>query len=166
MELLFEIREVAVGVTVTLRFAEAYTVDDGGMIEGITDDRVLGREEGFEYPAVGVEAGRKENGVLGVEERGERLLKFAVHALGPTDESHGCGAVTPTVESGVAGGDEIGVVAETEVVIGTKVEHFATIVERDARALGRTNDALTFVEAVRFDRFERGGEVLAVGGRH
>ena len=83
-----------------------------------------------------------------------------------TDETHGGGAVTPAVEGGVSGGDEIRVIAESEVVVGTEIEDFAAVFEGDAGALGGADDAFAFVEAVGLDRCEGGLEVLAVGVVH
>jgi len=166
LKLFFEVVEVAVGVAEALSFAETHAVDDGGVVEGVTDDGVLGGEEGFEHAAVGVETGGEEDRVFGAEEGGEGLLEFAVHPLGAADEAHRGGTVAPALERGVASGDEIGVVTETEVVVGAEVEHLATVFERDAGALGGADDAFAFVEAVGFDRGEGGLQVLAVSGSH
>ena len=67
-ELRFEIGQFGVGVDVALRFAETDAINNAGVVEGVTQNRVFGPEEGFEKPSVCIEAGRIEDGVVGLEE--------------------------------------------------------------------------------------------------
>ncbi len=55
-QLRFEIGHVVVLVTKALRFAEADAVDNAGVIQLVTDHRVLVGEQRFEQTAIGVEA--------------------------------------------------------------------------------------------------------------
>ena len=53
----FQLNHVVVGVAETLRFTQANTVDDGGVVQGVGDNRIFCAEQGFKQTAVGVEAG-------------------------------------------------------------------------------------------------------------
>ena len=59
------------------------------MVQGIGDDSVFFREEGFEYTAVGIEAGCVENRVFCLEVIGNGGLQFLVDILRSADETHG-----------------------------------------------------------------------------
>ena len=66
-----QIVHVGVAVAVALGLAEPDAVDDGGVVEGVADDRVLLVQQGLEQAAIGVEAGGIEDGILGAEEAGD-----------------------------------------------------------------------------------------------
>ena len=101
-----EVGHVVVVVAVALRLAEPDAVDDRGVVERVGDDRVLLAEQRLEEAAVGVEAGRVEDGVLGAEEGREPGLERLVHLLGAADEADRGHAVAVAVERGLAGGDQ------------------------------------------------------------
>ena len=150
LELLLEVGHIGVGVAVALGFAEADTVDDGGVVEGIGDDGVLIGQEGFEDTAVGVEAGSIEDGVLGAEELGDFLLQFLVQVLAAADEADGGHTVAAGVHTLLGGFDELGIVGEAEVVVGAEVEALLAF-HHDFGALGALDDAFVFVQAGSFD---------------
>ena len=77
-----QIGHVAVGEAETLRLAKPHPVDDRGVVQRIGDDRVLLAEQGFEHPAVGVECGRIEDGVLEAEPVGHSPFEVLVQSLG------------------------------------------------------------------------------------
>src|SRR5437763_205105 len=83
---LFEIGHVGVLVTDALRVAEADAIDDAGVIEFVTDHRVLIGEQRFEQTAVSVEARRVKNGVLGAEKLCQRGFEFLMDVLGAANE--------------------------------------------------------------------------------
>ncbi len=82
-----ELRHVLVGVAEPLGLAEPDAVDDGGVVESVGDDGVLGAEEGFEDAAVGIKATREQDGVLCAEEPGNPGFQFQVQVLGAADEA-------------------------------------------------------------------------------
>ena len=67
---------VGVGEAVALRLAEPDAVDDRGVVQRVGDDRVLGAEQRLEQPAIGVEAGGEEDGVVLAEPVGDALLEL------------------------------------------------------------------------------------------
>src|SRR5215469_5496628 len=85
-ELSFEVGHVAIAVAQPSGLAQPDPVDDGGMVQFVADDGVLLAEQRLEQPAVGVEAGGVQDGVLGTEKAGDALLKLLVHVLGTADE--------------------------------------------------------------------------------
>ena len=84
----FQLNHVVVGVAKTLRFTQAYAVDDGGVVQGVGDNRIFCAEQGLEQAAVGVEAGGVENRVFHSEEVRQLLLKLLVAVLGTADKAY------------------------------------------------------------------------------
>lgn len=150
-ELGVEIGEVVVAVAVAPGLGEADAVDDGSVIEFVADHGVLGAEQGFEKAGIGVEAGGVEQRVLGAEKLAEAGLQFAVDLLRAADEANGGKPVTPTVEGGVGGGDEGGVVGETEVVVGAEIEQAGVIGGVDTGLLRGSEKALGFAKPGGFE---------------
>ncbi len=82
-------------------------------------------EQRLEQAAVGVEAARIEDGVVGPQKRGERRLELLVHALRAADEAHRGHAEAVAIEAVLRRADEPRDVGEPEVVVGAEVEHLA-----------------------------------------
>ena len=110
------------GVAVPLGLAEPDAVDDGRVVQRVGDDRVLLVEERLEQAAVGVEAGRVEDRVLGPEEARDGRLELLVDVLGAADEPDAREAEAPPLEPVPGGPDEVGVVGKAEVVVRAEVE--------------------------------------------
>ena len=89
LEAALEVFHIGVGVTVPLCLAQAHTVNDGGVVEGIGNDGVLFGEQRLEHSAVCVEAGGVKYGVLGLEIVADGCFKLFVDVLGAADEAHG-----------------------------------------------------------------------------
>src|SRR5690606_1112798 len=143
-------------------------VDDRGVVERVRDDRVVLAQQGFEQAAVGVEAGRVEDGVVLAEEVRDGLFQPLVQVLGAADEAHAGHAEAVRVERRLGRLDHRRVVGQAEVVVGAEVEHRAAVVERDLRRLRTGDDALGLEQALGADRIElfrvAGGR--RGGGRH
>ena len=78
-----------------------------------------------------------EDGILGFEVAGNRLFEFAVQVLGSADEPYGRHAETVCIHRFFGGGDEPGVIRESQVVVGTEVQYFAAFLgNSDGRTLG------------------------------
>ena len=97
------------------------------MVQGVGDDGVLGGEERLEHAAVGVEAGRVEDGVIGMEIVGDGFLELLVDVLGAADEADGGHAVAARVDRFLGGGREPGAVGQAEVVVGTEIQGLAAV---------------------------------------
>ena len=67
LELHFEVGHVVVGIAISLGLAEADPVNNRGVVEAVADDGVLLAEKGLKKSAVGVESGRVQNSVFGVQ---------------------------------------------------------------------------------------------------
>ena len=149
-ELFFEVGHIGVGIAVTLGLAEADTVDDRSMVEGIGDDSILVGQQGFEDTAVGVEASSVEDGILGAEELGDFLLQFLVEVLAAADEADRSHTIATGIHSLLSGLDKLGVVGEAEVVVGAEVEALLTS-HHNFGTLGALDDAFVLVKTGSFD---------------
>ena len=121
-ELRLQVAHVRVLVDQPLRLAQPDAVDDGGVVQPVGEDRVVGAEQRLEDAAVGVEAGRVEDRVLHPEEGGHAPLQLQVQGLGPADEADAGHPVAPLLERAVGGGQQLGVPGQAEVVVGAEVQ--------------------------------------------
>jgi hypothetical protein len=120
-ELGFEVVHVAVGVTEAFCLAEAYAVDDRGVVEGVGNYGVLRPEQRFEQPAIGVERGGKEDRVILAQVTGHRLLELAVERLRPADEAHRRHTEAVFGERVACRGANFRVVGEAEIVVRAEI---------------------------------------------
>ena len=88
LEAALKVGHVRVGVAVADSLAQTHAVDDRSVVQRGGDDRVLCREKRLEHTAVGIEARGVEDGILGVEEIGNRRLQLLVEILGSADETY------------------------------------------------------------------------------
>ena len=159
LQTLLKLSHVGVGITVALGLAQAHTVDDRGVVEGVGDDGVFLGEERAEETAVGVEAGGIEYGVLGMEVVADGSLKLLVDVLSTTDEANRRHTETATVHHLLGTLDEAGMVGQTEIVVGTKVKHFFAL-DLDGSTLGALDDAFFFVKACALEIFQSSAELF------
>src|SRR5205823_4362384 len=95
----------------------------------------------------GVEAGAVQNRIFGSEKLAEFCLEFFMKALGAANETHRGEAVTPAVEGGMGGFDDLRMLRQAEVIIGAHIENRLAISHPDVGILGRGNNALAFESA-------------------
>ena len=118
----FEAGEVVVGKDTEGGAAEAGGVDEAGVGEFVEDDGVAATDEGGD--------GAERGGVTAAEDKGggfflpggEFLLQREDSGAGAGDESGGACAGAVFQRGLVGGGDEGGVMAEAEVIVGGEVE--------------------------------------------
>ena len=151
LQLFPQVEHIVVAVPVPAGLAQAYPVDDGGVVQLVGDDGVLGAQQGLEQAAVGVEAAGIEDGVVHAQERSQPLFQFLVDGLGAADEPHAGQPEPVLVIAGLGGGDELRVVGQAQVVVGAHVEHGAGLGGVDAGPLGRGDDPLLFIGSLRLD---------------
>jgi hypothetical protein len=156
-----ELVHVAVCEPQPAGLAEADAVDDRGVVERIGDDRVLGAEQRLEEAAVGVEARAVQDRILAAEEARQPLLELAVHLLGAADEAHRRHAVAPPLERLPRGRHDLGVVGQTQVVVGAQVQHLALAGDADVRGLRRLDQVLALVQAGAAQLLEPAAQVVA-----
>lgn len=117
-------------VSVLFGLAEADAVDDGGVVELVREDGVLGAEDLLEEAGVGVEAAGVQDGVLAAVELGnlalevlqrerdelhargtprKELCRYRVDILRAANETHGTQARSVASERGDGGFDYFGV---------------------------------------------------------
>jgi len=110
----FEIGHVVVFVAMPLRLAEPDAVNDARVVQFVGNDRVRLAQQRLKQAAVGVEARRIENRVLGAEKSAQLRLQFFVNALRAADETDAGAAVAPFVNRGLGGGATAGCCASQD----------------------------------------------------
>src|SRR5690606_22802105 len=121
---------------------------------------------GLEEPAVGVEARRIENRVLGAEERRQPPLELLVDVLRAADEADRAEAEAVLRRAVARGLDEPRVVGQPEIVVRAEVQHLAAACDLDAGGLLRGDDALGLVEALLLESLGFLGQVGEKGAAH
>ena len=144
-----------------LRLRQPHAVDDRGVVELVADHGVLGVEQRLEHPAVGVEARREQDRVVGAEPVGDLVLDRAVLLVRAADEPDARHAEPVAVERRVRGRHDIRMRREAEVVVRAQVQVLAAV-DRDARALRRLQRAFGLEQAVGLDLGERLLELVEV----
>ena len=94
------------------------------MVQGIADDSILIGEQRLEHTAVGIEACGIENGIFRLEILRDGLLQLLVDVLRTTDETHRRHTEATLVHHLLRSLDDALVVAQAQIVVGTKVQHF------------------------------------------
>ncbi|KAG1393372.1 hypothetical protein G6F59_014379 [Rhizopus arrhizus] len=164
LQLGFQVGHVTVGVTEALGLAQAHAVDDRSMVQRVGDDRVVLAQQRFEQATVGVEAGGIEDRVLLAEEVGDLLLQLLVQILGATDEAHRGHAEAVGIQCVLGGLDQVRMVGQAQVVVGTEVQHLAAVVEGDLGRLRAGDDPLGLEQALGADGVQFLGVVAGQGG--
>ena len=141
LQLRFQIAHVVIGVAVPLRLAQPHAIDDARVVQRIADDRILFAQQRLEHAAVGIEAGRIENGVLRSVEGSELRFEFLVDVLGAADEAHAAHAIAARIERGVSRLHHFRMRGEPQVIVRAEVEHRPPV-HRDLSALLAGDDAL------------------------
>jgi hypothetical protein len=157
-------------VAVALGLAEADAVDDGGVVERVADDGVLGAQDLLEEPRVGVEAGGVEDGVVHAVEASDLPLQLLVDVLRAADEAHAAQAEAVSVQGLLGRAHEIGVVRQPEVIVGAEVEGDGSAGQRDLGVHGAADDPLVLPRARGLDAAQLAPhavqEAARVGGVH
>ena len=146
LKLALKVFHVGVGITVADGLAEAYTVDDGGVVEGVADDGVVLGEQGFEHTTVGIEAGSIEDGVLSVEVFADGCFELLVQVLASADETYARHTVTAAVHGVLCGLDEAGIIGKAKIIVGTEVENCLPA-DADCGLLGAFDETFVLVKA-------------------
>jgi len=99
------------------------------MIQFIGNNRIPGAQNGFKEAAIGIKTGGVEKGVLGAQEPAQASFQIFVQRLCATDKPHGSHpkAISPRTFLGRL--DQLRVVGQTEIVVGTKIDTFFFILD-------------------------------------
>jgi hypothetical protein len=130
------------------------------MVQGVGDDGVVLAQQRLEQAAVGVEAGRIQDGVVLAEEAGNLRLQLLVQVLGAADEAYRGHAEAVAVQCVLGRLDQVRVVGQAQVVVGAEIQHLAAIVQGDFGRLRAGDDALGLEQAL----FADGVELLRITG--
>ena len=88
VEPLLQRMHVGMFVDEALGLAETNAVDDARVVERVSDDDVIRRQDALEESAVRIEARRVQEGIVQIVERGDLPLERLVQILGAADEAH------------------------------------------------------------------------------
>jgi len=120
------------------------------VIERVADDGILLAQKRLEHPAIGIEAGRVQDGVLRTVEGGQFVFQFLMDILRAADEAYTAHAEAVTVQRGMRCLEHLGVRGEPQVIVGAEVQHLPTV-HGDLRVLLAGDDAFTLEETGLFD---------------
>ena len=84
-----QIFHVVIFVAEPLGLAQPHTVDDGGVVQLVGNNGILRPQQHFKQAAVGIEAGRIQNGIVHAQERCDLTFQGAVLGLGAADKADG-----------------------------------------------------------------------------
>ena len=112
------------------------------MVQGVADDGVLLVQQGFEQPAIGIEAGGIEDGLLHAEKAGDGLFQLLVKILRAADEPNGGKSESVILQRLVGGGQDLGMVGQAQVVVGAEIQDIAPRRHPNMGALRADDDAL------------------------
>lgn len=127
------------------------------MVERVGNDRVVLAEQRLEQAAVGIEAGRVEDGVFGTEELGDGAFELLVQILGAADEAHRGHAEAVAIQRVLGGLDDVRVIGQAQIIVGAEIQHAAAIGQGDLGRLRAGDDALGLEQALGLDRVQFGG---------
>ena len=138
-----QIFHVVVLVTESLSLAETDAVDDGGVVQLVGDDCIIGTEQCLEQTGVSVEAGCVQDGVICTQEVGDCLLQVLVDLLCAADETDGGQTEAPVVVAVLSSFDQSGVVGQAQVVVGAHVDNALSLCCIDTALLLCCDDSLS-----------------------
>ena len=143
---LLENLHIHVLVAESARLAESDTINDGGMIELIRNDRIFCRQTSFEKPGIRVESGRVQDRIVEFVERSDFTFELLMDVLRTADEPHRAHSEAVRVKGILRRLDNSWVIRESQVIIGAKVED-SLAVGIDFHILRGGNHALSLVSA-------------------
>ncbi len=89
-----------------------------------------------------------------MQELRQLLLQGLVNILRPADKTDRTHSKAMALQGCVGRLQHFGVAAEAQVVVGTKIQHFAAIRQGDHGVLGRCNNALALEQSLLLDRLQ------------
>ena len=94
------------------------------MIQFIGDHCILGPEQGFKQPCIGIETGGIENGRFSANKGTEVIFQLFVNGLGATDKAHRCQAIAPLFQATYSCRLDLRMLSQPQIIVGTEIEHW------------------------------------------
>ena len=164
-----QIRQVTGGISVRRGLAQPDPIDDRGMVERVRNDGVTLPQQGLEDSGVRIKTRREGDRSLGPEERRGPLFQLVVDVERPTDETHGCHAISVVVHRVGCCRYQRRMVGQPEVVVGAQVQNPFSSFHLDRPTLRGGDGAFGLVETgcseptdLRRDGFVKGGPTHAI----
>ena len=130
-----QVIQIVVFVAIALCLAQADAINDGRVVQLVTDHGVFGPKQRFEQPAVGIERRAVEDGVFRAEKLRQPRFQRLVQILRATNEAHRAEAEAMRVERFMRCFQHLGVRRQAQVVVGAEVDDLRAIVRTDHTAL-------------------------------
>ena len=110
-----------------LRLAQPYPVDDAGMVQRIGNDRVFRPQKRLEQTGICVKSRSVKDTVLLAQKPRDPRFKLFMFFLCTADKPDRGHAETIAIQPRMRGGNDLGIVGKPEVIVGTKVDHLASV---------------------------------------
>ena len=143
-QLCFQVFHIVVFITETFCFAETYSVDDGCVIQFITDDCIFCCQDRLKKATVCIKAGRVKNRVIGSEEAGDLLLELFMNVLCSTDKTDRCNSVSLFIICFLCCFNQTRAVSQSKIVICTHAKQLSAVFHLYSSSLRRNERSLAF----------------------
>src|SRR6185437_10774838 len=125
--------------------------DDAGMIQLIGNNCIFLVEQRFKQTAIGIEARAIEDCVFRTEELAEPFLQLLVNRLCTADEAYTGKAVAPAIERLPRRLYNRGMIRQTHIVVGAKVQYRRSVRQTHFGLLRPSQQTFAFVKTGLFD---------------
>lgn len=159
----FQITYIRVGVTQSSGLTKPDSVDDAGMVKGITDNGVPFVPQDFKQPTVGIETGTIEDGVFCTEEPADGLFELFMQILCAANKPDGSHAIAMVLHPLDRYSNDVRMIGQPKVIVGAEIYDVA-LCNADVRTLGAENFPLGLIEPSRSDFRKLLGEGFREGG--
>ncbi len=124
---------------------QAAAVDDARMVQRVTENRVAVACQSRENTDVGLKSGVEDQRGFAAFEFGDTPLQLFVQRHVARDQTRRARAATVAIDRLLGCGGELGMIGETEVIVGGKIQNFAAI-DRQDRSLVALNGPQRAIE--------------------
>ena len=122
LKLEFKISHIAIGVAVARCFAQADTINDRGVVQGIGNDRVMLAKERLKHAAICIKTGSIQNRVLHLQVVRKTGFQLHVQIRCSADKADGRHAKTVAVQGLFGGLYQCRMISQAQIVIGAKIQ--------------------------------------------
>ena len=145
----FQLLYIVVGIAIAFSFTQTHTINNRRVVQCVGDNGVFRAQQRFKQATVSIKAGRVENRIFHPQECRQFLFKLFMAVLSAANKTHRSHAETVRIHSRLCRRNQIRMIRQPEIVIGTKVNDVASISHSDICLLRRRNNALFFKQPFR-----------------
>ncbi len=160
LQMTLQLVHVPIRIPIPLRLAETDAVDDAGVVQLVADDGAIGIQQRLEQAAVGIEARRIQDRILGAKERRDAFLELLVDRLRAANEPYRGHPESIGVQAGFCRRDQVRMIGQPQVVVCAEVEDLLAGLDADLGRLRGGDNALCLVEAGLADGVQLGAKLF------